>query len=316
MTRSGSRGLSIKTNMVLKKGATFHSPTTPLESPEPVFTPPSLPRRSNTSLDDVIDAHRRRVALTLGDIDKTLASLSKDDSSASAARKTLRDEALPSRAVCSTTPSTPSWPRSSRPSAASSALALAALLSVPRVRQRSGHFDRLHQGEGGCRQEGEDGQDLGRHPLCCCSLVRRCEPDRAQPSRHQPHLRAHLKPLLGNAAFKDFHPLLLECPRKIQEKQVVCLRDLEKTLLLVAPVSELMADQSERGDTYRALLLKERTKAADLYLDFCLSTIRCIQATVEYLTDREQTRAARRSLQQRLFHRPCRPNTALRPAAR
>jgi hypothetical protein len=78
-----------------------------------------------------------------------------------------------------------------------------------------------------------------------------------------------LKPLLGNAGFKDFHSLLLECPRKIQQKEIVCLRDLEKTLLLTAP---------------------ERAKEAGLYLDFCLTTIRCIQATVEYLSDREQTR--------------------------
>jgi hypothetical protein len=65
-----------------------------------------------------------------------------------------------------------------------------------------------------------------------------------------------LKPLLAKRAFKDFHPLVLECPKKILDKEIVCLRDVEKTLLLVAP---------------------ERTKAAKLYLDFCLTTIRCIQ---------------------------------------
>jgi len=78
-----------------------------------------------------------------------------------------------------------------------------------------------------------------------------------------------LKPLLAKPSFKDLHPLVLECPKKIQEKEILCLRDLEKTLLLVAP---------------------EKAKASGLYLDFCLTTIRCIQATVEYLSDREQTR--------------------------
>jgi hypothetical protein len=34
----------------------------------------------------------------------------------------------------------------------------------------------------------------------------------------------------------------------------------------------------------------ERTKTAALYLDFCLTSIRCIQATVEFLNEREQTR--------------------------
>ncbi len=60
---------------------------------------------------------------------------------------------------------------------------------------------------------------------------------------------------------------MLECPRKIQEKDIVCLRDGEKTLLLLAPVSELVNEEGVRGDTYRTLRLKERTKVAGLYLD-------------------------------------------------
>jgi outer membrane murein-binding lipoprotein Lpp len=36
--------------------------------------------------------------------------------------------------------------------------------------------------------------------------------------------------------------------------------------------------------------LKERAKTAALYLDFCLTSIRCIQATVDLLSEREQTR--------------------------
>ncbi|CAI4213731.1 unnamed protein product [Parascedosporium putredinis] len=34
----------------------------------------------------------------------------------------------------------------------------------------------------------------------------------------------------------------------------------------------------------------ERTKTAELYLDFCLTSVRCIQTTAEYLSDREQIR--------------------------
>jgi hypothetical protein len=99
-----------------------------------------------------------------------------------------------------------------------------------------------------------------------------------------------LKPILAEDSLKAFHPLVLDCPRRIQEKEIVCLRDLEKTLLLMAPVSELQTDQGIWGVTYRALCVKEKAKVAELYLDFCLTTVRCIQATVEYLSDREQTR--------------------------
>jgi hypothetical protein len=289
VTRSGSRGLSIKTNVVLKKGATFHSPTTPLESPEPVFTPPSLPRRSHTNLDDVIDAHRRRVALTLGDIDKTLAGLRKDDAPLSPGRKTLRDETLP-------------LPRGVLDHTLDSVMAKEQPAERRMLRPRTRRSSRFHESDSGLgtsiastrEKEAAARKDkVGRTTAVTRSAAARSATAASAAglsSRATSRICEYtLKPLLGKAGFKDFHPLLLECPRKIQERQIVCLRDLEKTLLLVAPVSELLADQTVRGDTYR-LLLKERTKDSELYLDFCLTTIRCIQATVEYLSDREQTR--------------------------
>jgi hypothetical protein len=35
---------------------------------------------------------------------------------------------------------------------------------------------------------------------------------------------------------KPFHPLVRSVPQRIINKQIVCLRDLEKTLLWLAPV--------------------------------------------------------------------------------
>ncbi|KAI0428862.1 hypothetical protein F5Y09DRAFT_311932 [Xylaria sp. FL1042] len=58
----------------------------------------------------------------------------------------------------------------------------------------------------------------------------------------------------------------------------------------MAPVSQLLEDSGIWGVTYRSLCLKERANSAKLYLDFCTTSIRCIQATVEYLSDREQRR--------------------------
>ncbi|KAH8894716.1 hypothetical protein GQ53DRAFT_762769 [Thozetella sp. PMI_491] len=60
-----------------------------------------------------------------------------------------------------------------------------------------------------------------------------------------------LKPLLSKPAFKNFYPLIFKCLRKIQEMEIVCLRDVEKALLLLAP---------------------------------------CIQMTIDFLSDHEQTR--------------------------
>ncbi|KAJ4295833.1 hypothetical protein N0V88_004535 [Collariella sp. IMI 366227] len=269
VTRSASRGLSLQTNMALKKGATFHSPSTPPESPEErAFSPPSLLRRSQTNLDDVIDAHRRRVALTLGDIDKTLAGLCNVDVAVSSARKALRDEGLP-------------LPRGLLDHTLDSAMAKEEPAERRVLRPRSRRPARFHESDSGLGTSlasTREKEAVAKEKTVKTSAVTRSAAARSTTSgtstalspRATSRICEHtLKPLLGKKAYKEFHPLLLECPRKMQEGQIVCLRDLEKTLLLVAP---------------------ERTKVADLYLDFCLTTIRCIQATVEYLSDREQTR--------------------------
>jgi hypothetical protein len=46
-----------------------------------------------------------------------------------------------------------------------------------------------------------------------------------------------LWPLLAKQSLKDFHPIVKDCPRRIHDKEIVCLRDLEKTLIFMAPVS-------------------------------------------------------------------------------
>jgi uncharacterized C2H2 Zn-finger protein len=99
---------------------------------------------------------------------------------------------------------------------------------------------------------------------------------------------------LAKPTLKEFEPIVLDIPRRIQSKEIICLRDLEKTLIFMAPVSQLLTDNGVWGNTYRMLCLKEKTKSAALYLDFCLTSVRCIQATVEYLSDREQIRPADR----------------------
>jgi hypothetical protein len=274
--------------MVLRKGATFHSPTTPT-SPEIVdFRPPSLPRRSQTNLDDVIDSHRRRVALTLGNIDKTLSLSTKTSPSS------FRDDSLPiPRGVLDHTLDS---------TIMSKELEVERRVLRPRTRRTSRH----HESDSGLGTSIDTTPDkvagasfkTQRSNVKSSALTRSAATGStssaglpALSTRATNRVYEHtLKPLLAKSAFKDFHPLVLECPRKIQEKEIVCLRDVEKTLLLLAPVSELRYDKGARGDTYRALCLKERTNVAELYLDFCLTTIRCIQATVEYLSDREQTR--------------------------
>ncbi|KAI9824281.1 MAG: copper-binding transcription factor [Thelocarpon impressellum] len=82
-------------------------------------------------------------------------------------------------------------------------------------------------------------------------------------------LRYIITPILNESAHKDFHPLIRDIPRRITQKEVLCLRDLEKTLVYLAP---------------------SRARSAKAYLGFCETSIRCIQATVTHLTERDQVR--------------------------
>ncbi|KAL8387675.1 hypothetical protein RB595_009746 [Gaeumannomyces hyphopodioides] len=266
MTRPDS-ALTLKTNMILRKGATFHSPTSPDTPESAVFVPPSLPRRSQTNLDDVVDAHRRRVALTLGDIDKALSGVAGTNASS---KKTLRDNSYPiPRGLLS-------------PTLIGKDMEVERRVLRPRPNRRSNRHHESDSGLGTSIASNKEKRPVvtdttPEKVIVKASAVTRSAAS-ASTSKNLPGLSARatsriyehtLKPLLADSSFKDFHPVILECPRKISSKQIVCLRDVEKTLLLTA---------------------QGVTKAAKLYLDFCLSTVRCIQATVALLSEPEQRR--------------------------
>jgi hypothetical protein len=286
----GNNGLRLKTNLTLRKGATFHSPTTPPSSPPAsTFKVPSLPRRSQTSLDDVIDSHRRRVMMTLDHIEDTLSS--KPETSTS--RRSFRDDSLPvpkgflGHTVAETS--------SQEPETMESDHEPERRVLRPRHRRSSRH----HESDSGLGTSVASKQSRAKEtkPSAIASAITRSassiqsEKTSRLSQRAVNRIHEHtLKPLLAKPSLKDFESIILDCPRRIQENQIVCLRDLEKTLIFMAPVSQLLKDTGVWGNTYRALCLKERAKSAELYLDFCLTSIRCIQATVEYLSDRDQTR--------------------------
>ncbi|KAI1482738.1 hypothetical protein F4774DRAFT_406439 [Daldinia eschscholtzii] len=288
---SGSgNGLTVKTNLTLRKGATFHSPVTPPTSPPTAapFRVPSLPRRSQTSLDDVVDAHVRRAALNIGKFEVTLSATKTEPLSPVSP---FSDDCLPiprgfldNTLVENTMPKEPTAFEPERRTLR------------PRSRRSSHH----HESDSGLgtsiastNQKRKDTKSSGTG---ASTITRSATASKSQniqrlSQRARNRITEHiLKPLLGDQSLKEFHPIVLDCPRRIQEDQIVCLRDLEKTLIFMAPVSQLMKDLDVCGVTYRGLCLKGKAKSVELYRDFCLTSIRCIQATVEYLSDREQTR--------------------------
>lgn len=303
VTRLGSSSspneLSLKTTMVLHKGATFHSPSRPVSSS--VFSPPSL-ARAQSDLDDVLDAHRRRVALELDSIDRTLASI---HISTKTNKNTKSKTALSSSNVALN--STFCIPKAVLDHATVSRARSVDQRRVLQPRSVNRRSSNRHHGSDsglGSSVASTDNNTVGKSAKRTSSVQAAAVTRSAASTSSATDLLTSLspratnriyehtvKPLLAKPAFKVFHPLLLECTTKINKRDIVCLRDVEKTILLLAPVSTLFFDSGLRGDTYRALV-KERTKVAELYLRFCLESVRCLQATVEYLSDREQTRPA------------------------
>ncbi|KAF1912248.1 hypothetical protein BDU57DRAFT_559521 [Ampelomyces quisqualis] len=78
---------------------------------------------------------------------------------------------------------------------------------------------------------------------------------------------AIIKPILAEAALRDFHPLIKDVPRRIGEKSICNLRDLEKTLIFLAP---------------------ELSATAISYQRFCERSIQLLHATVERLSEQDQ----------------------------
>ncbi|KJR84844.1 zinc finger transcription factor ace1 [Sporothrix schenckii 1099-18] len=310
VTRIGSpgsgHGLSLKTNNMLRKGATFHSPTSPVSDIDAPFCPPQL-ARSQSNLDDVVDAHRRRVALTLDSIGKTLAgthisSPKKNginavflDNDSDCVPKGLLDHALGSSLAPAEQPRRVLQPRpvnrrlSNNHHASDSGLGSSiASLSGKKQQQQQ------QTGKSTAAATKRAAAPVQAKAVTRSAAAASSEKPAGLSARATNRIYEHtVKPLLAKPAYKAFHPILLECTTKINKRDIVCLRDLEKTILFLAPVSDdLRNDTGVWGNTYRFLCIKERTKVAKLYLDFCLESVRCLQTTVEYLSEREQTRPA------------------------
>ncbi|KAJ4137585.1 copper-binding transcription factor [Fusarium equiseti] len=265
--------LSLKNSSTLRKGATFHSPTSPSLISDVTFVPPTLPR-AQSHLDDVVDANRRRVALTLNDIDEALAKTQELSLSPKSKPKTLRDTSLPiPRGFLEGPIVDPKMTKEED-----------RRTLRPRIRSSRGHAHLSDSGLGTSVASTNEKRDAvtaskketkAQQTRCITrSAASTAEKLPSLGSKAVNRIHEHtLRPLLAKPTLKEFVPIVLDIPRRIRSKEIICLRDLEKTLIFMAP---------------------EKAKSATLYLDFCLTSVRCIQATVEYLSDREQIRPADR----------------------
>ena len=289
--RETENSLSVKTSMTLRKGATFHSASRTSSTSDATFVPPCL-SRSQTHLDDVVDANRRRMALTLDDIEEALSKTERlSISSPDSPRQAFRDNSLPlprgfldlpvvDPAMAKDEPERrvlrPRSVRQSKQHASDSGLGS----SVASTREK------LAVGASSKATKATSASAITRS---AASSTKERLPSLSRKAVNRIHEHI-LRPLLAKPTLNDFEPIVVDIPRRINAKEIICLRDLEKTLIFMAPVSQLLTDTGVWGDAYRTLRAKEKAKSAAMYLDFCLTSIRCIQATVEFISDREQVR--------------------------
>ncbi|KAK4892505.1 hypothetical protein LTR27_008969 [Elasticomyces elasticus] len=89
-----------------------------------------------------------------------------------------------------------------------------------------------------------------------------------------------IEPILNEPALKDFHPLIAKVPARIGNREIKTLRELEKTLIFLAP---------------------DYSRSSTKYLRFCERTIRVLHTTVTTLHESDQRAPSDRPYTQGYF---------------
>ena len=97
-----------------------------------------------------------------------------------------------------------------------------------------------------------------------------------------------ISPIVREGSLKDFHPLVQGIPYRVGRKEITCLRDLEKVLLWLAPVSQSRRIWERR--LAHGFGVKKWSISKSSFLNFCETSIQCIHTTVDYLNESDQRR--------------------------
>lgn len=312
---------STSTDRSLRKSSTFHSPTTPPSQDEdPILNVPSLPRRSPTcpkALENAVAAGERRIAHLLGVVDRSLSGL---ETFSTASQDTLKAEDLPvprfmldahvgeADAMDVDQPSNNTTLPHASPKHHSSDSGIGSTVTCSdeiALRDHAGMNQGLHPTS--LRTSTHDDvalEDYKRTTSAAVNEVRsgingnaaatacfRTGNQHALSEFACREIQKHIiSPIVREESLKDFHPLVQGIPYRVGRKEITCLRDLEKVLLWLAPVS---------GSTYvwerclgHGLIsgVKKWSISKASFLNFCETSIQCIHTTVGYLNEPDQRR--------------------------
>ena len=308
----------IDTNLPLRKSSTFHSPTSPHSDDDPIVNIPLLSRRSPTSpkeLEDVVVAGERRVANLLSHVDRSLSGL---ESFTSDSQKTLGpddfavprfmldahvdninhmdvdktdDTKLPERrkhhssdsGIGSTVTASEDLDHDEQgkrqPSSSGPITATKTHTTTGLDGYRNSIPSLIKEIQSGINGNGSVGAGL-QHALSAyaCSQIQ----------------KYIIVPILKEETLKSFHPLVKGIPIRVGRKEITCLRDLEKVLLWLAPVSgSLQAWERSLASDFGFPSQRFSASRAS-FVKFGETTIQCLHTTVSHLSDPDLRRPADR----------------------
>lgn len=98
-------------------------------------------------------------------------------------------------------------------------------------------------------------------------------------------------PITKEPALKAFHQLVNSVPYRVGQKQITCLRDLEKVILWLAPVSEFSHHWEWSLVAHRSgFRAKRYSVSRSSFLRFCETSIQCLHTTVPHLNESDLQR--------------------------
>lgn len=314
-------------NLPLRKSSTFHSPTSPpSQEDDPILNIPLLPRRSPTcpkDLEDAVAAGEKRVAQLIGVVDRSLSGL---ENFSSNSQETLCAEDLPvPRFMIDAHVRDFDDMDIDQLADHESHLQRYQNVAHKHHASDSGIGSTVTDSE-----ESLSGKSAGMKPalppysLCTikaytCEAHIKSEPNEVPCAIHEIQsgingstiLNAALKPgiqhalseyacrqiqkhiilpIVQESSLKSFHPLVTGIPYRVGRKEITCLRDLEKVLLWLAPVSgSYHAWKMEFCSCFGSGAKKWSVSRAS-FIKFCETSIQCIHTTVDYLNESDQRR--------------------------
>ena len=314
-------------NLLLRKSATFHSPKSPSSDDDPILNIPLLCRRSPTcpkDLENAVANGENRMQRLLGVVDRSLSGL---ESFSSDSQKTLRQEDLPvPRFMLGTHLDSPDCmdvddpvdqPSFSKPQQraahnhhtsdsglGSSVTSAAESLSEDHAGTREHYYPTsatttepyvqaadkvsrdnsalssiktgVRSGINGYRPSGVHARMRTQHALSeyACEQIQ----------------RYIIVPITKEPTLKSFHQLVKSIPYRVGQKQITCLRDLEKVILWLAPVSESCHIWERTLAHHSGCHAKRYSVSRSSFLNFCETSIQCLHTTVQHLNESDQQR--------------------------